>query len=164
MAADSNADLDTEESSGERCPCGNIVSTTDDTVLLPEWCRRGDDVTIDERTLRALLEYMTVIEDSDDAYRVVSESGSEYRVDLTERTCSCPDHQHRGVACKHLRRVEFMTGDVPYTAVRARLRSGTEQRQSEIERLEQAIHDLETTIHAYERALERLDTLKTNTT
>lgn len=27
--------------------------------------------------------------------------GETYTVDLRERTCTCPDHRIRGVACKH---------------------------------------------------------------
>ncbi|WP_396613895.1 SWIM zinc finger family protein (plasmid) [Haloferax sp. S1W] len=40
-------------------------------------------------------------------YEVDSASENLYRVDIHKGTCSCPDHQKRGVECKHLRRVLF---------------------------------------------------------
>ncbi|MFK8212178.1 MULTISPECIES: SWIM zinc finger family protein [Haloferax] len=40
-------------------------------------------------------------------YDVESSSGNTYEVDIAAGTCSCPDHQKRGVECKHLRRVLF---------------------------------------------------------
>jgi hypothetical protein len=69
---------------------------------------------IDSR--RALTEYLTVLDDvgrakgADDLFLVVSQSGSEYLVDRREGRCTCPDHEYRGVRCKHLRRVAFATG------------------------------------------------------
>jgi hypothetical protein len=41
--------------------------------------------------------------------------GDEYRVNLEAGTCECPDHEHRGARCKHLRRVaiEVTDGEVP---------------------------------------------------
>jgi hypothetical protein len=41
--------------------------------------------------------------------------GAEYRVDLDDGTCECPDYEHRQARCKHLRRVamEVTAGEVP---------------------------------------------------
>lgn len=71
---------------------------------------------IDPRTERALTEYMTVLEERPGAYSVTTQSGREYRVDRRASRCDCPDHTHRGVRCKHLRRVAFATGERPVPA------------------------------------------------
>lgn len=77
---------------------------------------------IDDRDRRALTQYLTVLEDLDEArgregvYAVVSQSGSQYTVDAGAGTCTCPDHEYRGVRCKHLRRVDFATGARPIPA------------------------------------------------
>jgi hypothetical protein len=48
-------------------------------------------------------------------YEVESQSGNVYSVDLPGGRCTCPDHNFRGVRCKHLRRVamEVNEGLVP---------------------------------------------------
>lgn len=72
---------------------------------------------IEPRDLRALTEYLTVLDDvgrvrgADGLYLVVSQSGKEYLFDAHEGACECPDAQYRGVRCKHVRRVEFATGN-----------------------------------------------------
>jgi hypothetical protein len=68
---------------------------------------------LDDRTERALTEYMTVLPQGGEVYTVVGENGSTYRVDGREGRCTCPDHEHRAVECKHIRRVAFATGAVP---------------------------------------------------
>ena len=74
---------------------------------------------LDERDVRALTEYLTVLADvgrvrgADDLFLVVSESGSEYLVDARGGRCDCPDAEHRGARCKHLRRVALATGARP---------------------------------------------------
>jgi hypothetical protein len=74
---------------------------------------------INSRTERALTQYLTVLADvgqvkgADDLFLVVSQSGTEYLVDRREGRCTCPDHEHRGVRCKHLWRVAFATSDEP---------------------------------------------------
>lgn len=71
---------------------------------------------LDRRDVLALTQYLTVLDDlppvdgHEDQYVVVSESGSEYFVDLRDGSCSCPDYRYRGGRCKHIRRVEFATG------------------------------------------------------
>ena len=72
---------------------------------------------LDRRDELALTQYLTVLDDlpavtgDDDRYVVVSESGAEYVVDIGEGACTCPDYRYRGGRCKHIRRVEFATGE-----------------------------------------------------
>ncbi len=74
---------------------------------------------LDERDARALVECMTVLEDTpavrdaDGLYEVVSGSGRSYTVDVYERACSCPDACYNDHACKHVRRVQFACGMRP---------------------------------------------------
>ncbi|MFC6906868.1 hypothetical protein [Halalkalicoccus tibetensis] len=71
---------------------------------------------LDARDVRALTDCMTVLGDQGRVrgvpglYEVVSASGSTYLVDVDQGVCECPDHEHRGAHCKHLRRVEVATG------------------------------------------------------
>lgn len=80
---------------------------------------RTDSDQLSDRDRRALSQYLTVLEDidrvrgADDLYLVVSESGSEYLVDMQEGACECDDHRYRGSKCKHARRIEFATGSRP---------------------------------------------------
>jgi hypothetical protein len=68
---------------------------------------RGSDGhrALDERSVRARTEEMTVLALGSGRYAVHSESGNDYLVDVHEGRCSCPDHAIRGARCKHLRRV-----------------------------------------------------------
>ena len=90
----------------ELAVCGPTAMTTNESA---------DKERIDTRDLRALTEYLTVLDDvgrvrgADGLYLVVSQSGSEYLVDTLEGACECPDAQYRGVECKHRRRVAFPT-------------------------------------------------------
>jgi hypothetical protein len=76
---------------------------------------------LDERDVRALTEYLTVLDDvgrvrgADDLFLVVSQSGLEYLVDRRTGRCGCPDAEHRDPdgGCKHVRRVAFATGARP---------------------------------------------------
>lgn len=66
------------------------------------------------RTVRALTESMVVLPDGGDIYTVVGENGNgEYSVDAREGRCTCADHKHREVACKHQRRVAYAIGQEP---------------------------------------------------
>lgn len=91
--------------------------STDAPAALQSAATEPEDRSIDSRDERALTEYLTVLEDvgraagADDLYLVVSQSGSEYLVDARGGSCECPDHQHRDVRCKHVRRVAFATGE-----------------------------------------------------
>lgn len=67
--------------------------------------------SLDRRDVRALTETLLVVRASAPArFFVYSESGTEYVVNVATPECSCPDHQHRGARCKHLRRVAYETG------------------------------------------------------
>lgn len=71
--------------------------------------------SIDTRAAKALTEYMTVLDDlpevpGDEQYAVITQSGSQYEVDLGGETCSCPDHEYRDVECKHIHRVRYALG------------------------------------------------------
>jgi len=80
-------------------------------------CSATDGCTdLEERDVRALTEYMTVLPLGGDVYSVTTQSGSEYRVDAREGRCTCPDYQYRNVRCKHLRRTAFATGERPIPA------------------------------------------------
>ncbi|MFC3957572.1 SWIM zinc finger family protein [Halovivax cerinus] len=68
---------------------------------------------LEERDVRALEQYLTVLPRAPDVYDVISESGSNYVVDAREGACTCPDFEYRDVRCKHLRRVAFATGRRP---------------------------------------------------
>lgn len=71
--------------------------------------------TVDERGRRAREEPIRVTPIGGGIYEVSTPSGHEYTVDLEEGRCTCPDHQFRGVRCKHLRRVaiEVTAGRTP---------------------------------------------------
>jgi hypothetical protein len=76
-----------------------------------------ESTELDERDVRALEQYLTVLDDTgranaaDSLYLVVSQSGAEYLVDTRAGRCECPDHEYRNIRCKHLRRVAFATGE-----------------------------------------------------
>ena len=82
------------------------------------------DHDLDERDVRALTECMTVLADigaaagADDMYVVTTESGRSYTVDVRHGMCGCPDAEQRDPegGCKHVRRVEFATGERPLPA------------------------------------------------
>jgi len=71
---------------------------------------------LDDRDIRALVTPMTVMDncgdvaDNPDLFEVTTDSGSCYTVNVRAETCTCPDHEYRGVECKHIRRVKFETG------------------------------------------------------
>lgn len=65
---------------------------------------------LEKREVRALSECMTVLPDGPDLFTVVGENGGTYTVDVREGRCTCPDHRHREVTCKHLHRVRFAIG------------------------------------------------------
>jgi len=73
----------------------------------------GSTEQLADRDVRALTEYMTTLSLGGQIYSVTTESGSEYRVDGRDKVCDCPDFTYRDDVqkCKHLRRVEFATGE-----------------------------------------------------
>ncbi len=70
---------------------------------------------LEERSLRARTEAMSVLPLGDGLYEVESASDHSYLVDLEAGRCTCPDHVFRGVRCKHVRRVaiEITAGRSP---------------------------------------------------
>lgn len=86
---------------------------TNDTAVLE---RAGTDgrTDLEKRDVRALTEHMTVLFVGGNIYKVLTESGTSYRVDALEGRCTCPDKQYNledGGLCKHERRVRFATGE-----------------------------------------------------
>ena len=73
--------------------------------------QESDGTELDDRTERALTEYMSVLAEGGDVFTVVGENGGTYRVDSRRGRCTCPDHKHRSVTCKHQHRVAFATGE-----------------------------------------------------
>lgn len=86
------------------------------TDLAPGLCKPHDSIELEKRDARALTEKQTVLSLGGNIYSVTTESGSEYRVDSQGGRCTCPDFKHRGVRCKHLRRVAYATGSEPIPA------------------------------------------------
>lgn len=64
-----------------------------------------DTAALEDRSARAWTEPMAVHLLPDGRYAVESGDATSYVVDLHEPRCSCPDHEIRGVRCKHMRRV-----------------------------------------------------------
>lgn len=73
-----------------------------------------DTSRLDPRSARAWTEAMATEALGGGRYAVEAASGNEYRVDLRDGTCTCPDSGYRGERCKHLRRVavEITRGDL----------------------------------------------------
>jgi len=68
---------------------------------------------LEQRNVRALTEYMTILPLGGDVYSVTTQSGSECYVDAIEGRCTCPDKQYNLEdieLCKHERRLRFATG------------------------------------------------------
>jgi hypothetical protein len=70
-------------------------------------------VDLDARDARALTEYLLVEQFADGLFRVYSEDGTFQVVEPSLGSCECEDMQYQNPAggCKHLRRVQFWTGD-----------------------------------------------------
>jgi len=49
---------------------------------------------------------MEIIGVGDGIYKVISDSGNVYVVDLNRQVCSCPDNQYRHNECKHIRYIK----------------------------------------------------------
>ena len=92
---------------------------------------------IDPRTLRAVTEYMTVIEEARALFEVTTQSGSAYMVDLQEPACTCYDFQYREhvTECKHIRRVRMEMGQVDIEALEAQLTSAATDLEAQAEEL-----------------------------
>jgi len=49
-------------------------------------------------------------------FHTIGESGAGYVTDPIEESCTCPDAKYRDRVCKHVRRVQFETGERPVPA------------------------------------------------
>lgn len=114
---------------------------------------------VEPRTLRAVSEYLTVIEEAPALFQVVSESGSSYLVDLREPACNCPDFQHRDevTACKHIIRTRLAVGQIDTTALERRLTERADQLEANATDLEQQASELAETAHELRKARSRLE-------
>ncbi len=67
---------------------------------------------LDARDVRALTDYLLVVEEAPGLFLVYGEDGDEYTVDADTGACTCPDAEYRYPegGCKHARRVAFHTG------------------------------------------------------
>ena len=89
------------------------------TAMTDNTTDANESIDVEPRTRRAVTEYHSVlpdlgeVRDAPGLYKVVSQSGSTYTVDLFEERCTCPDHEKRAVKCKHIRRTEVATGKEP---------------------------------------------------
>jgi len=118
---------------------------------------------LNRRTVRAIDEYMTVLEgEGPHSYAVYSQSGQCYEIDGATGTCSCPDHQQRDLKCKHLQRVHLETAQEPerWQAVTSDLGTALLDVDAEITRLEQQIADLQAAQRALGRLVDRLEELR----
>lgn len=98
------------------------AATQPDSARVPE-----DLQDLDSRDVSALTECMVVVDDHPDTpldgqVGVVS-GETTYVVDPVAGTCNCRDCLHRGVTCKHQRRIAFAHGerDIPQWVNRDRL-------------------------------------------
>lgn len=76
--------------------------------------QRPDVHDLEQRTVRALTEFLVILEDAPGLYTVYSEDGTErYSVGLELGACTCEDARFRDPegGCKHLRRVRYATGE-----------------------------------------------------
>jgi hypothetical protein len=72
-----------------------------------------ESTELDDRDVRALTEYLTVVPEAPGLYTVTSQSGREYTVDVETGACTCKDAEYRDPkgGCKHARRVRYETGE-----------------------------------------------------
>jgi len=112
---------------------------------------------VDDRTLRATTEHMTVIEEARSLFSVTTESGSEYTVDLREPACTCPDFEYRDIEeCKHIRRVRMEVGQVDTDALETQLAGTADNLEANAADLEQQAQALAETADDLRDALDRL--------
>jgi hypothetical protein len=92
--------------------------STETRAALQAAANDADRTDVEDRTRRALEQYLTTLEDdgrargADGLVTVTSESGATYLVDLVEGACECDDYTYREPedGCKHIRRARFATG------------------------------------------------------
>ena len=100
------------------------MATKIDTQTIDADAEISDIATLDDRDVRALTEFHSVLDDigrvkdAPGLYLVVSQSGCEYLVDAHDGGCECADSEYHNPdgGCKHLRRIKFATGLRPIPA------------------------------------------------
>lgn len=116
------------------------------------------------RSFRAVSEYMSVVQEAPDLYTVVSESGTEYVVDLRgDPACTCADFQYRPEvdACKHILRARLETGRADVYRIKGRLALAAVDAEEEAEALERASEEVKSDARRIRRAVDRLEELAT---
>jgi hypothetical protein len=80
-----------------------------------------EGIEVEKRTRKALEEPLSVValdgtplDDTDaSVVRVISHTGGDYRVDVRDGKCTCPDHEYRDAECKHIKRSRIALGRTP---------------------------------------------------
>lgn len=119
-------------------------------------------VAVPTRSLRAIREYMSVVEAAPDLYTVYGESGREYTVDLRgDPACTCPDFEYRDDVreCKHVRRVRLVTGTADVDRLRRELDAVADDAENEADTLARQADELRSTARGLRDALDRLESL-----
>jgi hypothetical protein len=100
-------------------PSGAVSGDQDSMTQFDTADLESDGTDLDDRDVRALTEFLTVVPEAPGLYTVTSQSGAEYTVDIESGACTCPDAQYNldpGESCKHARRCAFETGETPLPA------------------------------------------------
>jgi predicted nucleic acid-binding Zn finger protein len=117
---------------------------------------------VDSRTLRAITEYMTVVEEARALFEVTTQSGSAYMVDLREGVCSCPDYRNREPegGCKHLIRTRAEVSQIDLDALEAELERTASDLETDAEQLERQAQDLHDEASSLKNAIDRLQEVR----
>lgn len=120
--------------------------------------RQSVQPAVEPRTIRAATEHMSVIEEADALFSVTTESGSEYRVDLREPACTCPDYSHRPDVkeCKHIRRVRLVTNQVDMDQLESKLLERAADLEDDANELTEQAENLNETADELRDATDRL--------
>jgi hypothetical protein len=115
-----------------------------------------EETGVDDRTVRAATEHMTVYEEVPEVYGVASESGSEYTVDRREPACTCPDFRYRDVECKHIKRVRMAVGAVDVEDLERQFETRAADLEADADRFERRAEQLRERASKLEAAMDRL--------
>lgn len=113
---------------------------------------------VEPRTIRAATEVMSVLEEAQALFTVVSGSGKTYTVDLREPACDCPDFTHREEVeeCKHIRRVRMEVGQINTEALEEELERTASELEKSAEELESKAEEISERASEMEDAIDRL--------
>lgn len=121
----------------------------------------GANTSVQERLRRARSESMDSEVTSLDPLVVDvtnDDSGNSYMVVPDAGKCSCPDHQHRDVVCKHMLFLAVQDADtVSAEAVRGHITDRMLELQDEKEGLEAELEQVESELQAYQSVHESVD-------